>query len=583
MHITKVHLKRFKQFNDNEVKLHEGLTIVAGANNAGKSSLLQALAVWEFCKVAIVAEKGPASILSSSTTAQGLGIGDDEFSPINIPSLNHLWTNLRSSKVPGKDPDGYTLSIRVEWQDTQSKEHLEFSLSLANDRLFVKASSSSLSDGQKTPTVAYLPPFAGITAREERITGALRRRRIGQGLTGAVLRNLLLDMKLENVQERDILQGAASRIPEKDLTRLREEDPWELLQGTLRELFSAELVIGDFNEQYHSYIKADVVKGNVNKYKLTRYPNFKARDVMVEGSGFLQWLSVYTLATSPEADVLLFDEPDAHLHAALQTQLVERLSQLAEKFGKQVLLATHSTEIIRSTTAGEVLEVRSGSPRFRYLQDDEQKVGLIVGIGGDYSPRIEKVRELKKVLFFEGTTDKSVLTQLALALGKKWPTGVVPWQTPDHVKERKILWRALRAEFGDIRALSIRDRDDEAANTVGADLEDRANPSESSFQALKWRRRYIESYLIWPEAIAAASGRSVSDVNDELAREFGLATIGPDWTKTDAADTFRDLRGKDILRHFGVNAIQVAREIPAAAICDDIKMFLSHLESLAAA
>jgi len=583
MHITNVKLKRFKQFKDNNVSLREGLTIVAGANNAGKSSLLQALAVWEFCKVALIAEKGPASILSTNTTAQGLGIGDDEFSPINIPSLSHLWTNLRSSKIPNQDPDGYTLSVRVEWQDGTSDEHLAFSLSLANDRLFVKASSSSLSDGKKAPTIAYLPPFAGITAREERITGALRRRRIGQGLTGAVLRNLLLDMKLKNAKEREALQGSGKRIPEKDLARLRDEDPWELLQGALRELFNAELVMGDFNEQYHSYIKADVVKGSVNKYKLTRHPNFKARDVMVEGSGFLQWLSVYTLATSPDADVLLFDEPDAHLHAALQTQLVERLSQLAGKFGKQVLLATHSTEILRTTPAEEVLEVRSRSPRFRYLQDDKGKVGLIVGIGGDYSPRIEKLREVKKVVFLEGTSDKAILTHLALALGKNWPSGVVPWQTPDHVKERKILWRALRAELGEIQALSLRDRDDEAANTVGADLEDRSNPSEPHFQALKWRRRYIESYLIWPEALAAASGRSLEDINDVLAREFGLAAIGPDWTKTDAPDALRDSRSKDILGYFKVKAIDVAREMPASAICDDVKVFLENLESLASA
>ena len=25
---------------------------------------------------------------------QGLGLGDDELSPINVPSLKHLWTNL---------------------------------------------------------------------------------------------------------------------------------------------------------------------------------------------------------------------------------------------------------------------------------------------------------------------------------------------------------------------------------------------------------------------------------------------------------------------------------------------------------
>lgn len=584
MRLTKVSLKRFKQFSDDWVALNGGLTIVAGGNNAGKSSLLQALAVWEFCKIATVAEKGSVALTDIGRSPQGLGVGDDEFSPINVPTLNHLWTNLKSSKVPEVDPDGYTLSICCYWFDEQQNEkHLEFSLSLANDRLFVKVSTSNLIEGDRAPTIAYLPPFAGISAREERATGAMRRRRVGEGLAGAVLRNLLLDMRLANLARRDELAEGKTRVPEKDLVALREQDPWELLQGTLREVFSAEIVMAEFNEEYHSYIQANVVKGTVDGYKLTRFPKYKPRDLMVEGSGFLQWLSVYTLATSPTTDVLLFDEPDAHLHAALQAQMVERLAQLAGKFGKQVLLATHSTEIIRTTPASEILEVRGrGKPRFRYLGEDAQKVGLMVGIGSDYAPRIDRVRKTKRVLFYEGSSDKAVLSALATIAGTPWPTNIAEWQTSDHVKERKIVWRYLRAEFGEIRALSIRDRDDEAAGTVDAQLHDKGNGSEDGFLALKWRRRYIESYLIWPQAIAAATSTDIDEVKASLDREFGLGTVGESWTKTDAAGAFMDTRAKDVFAYFNVKPIEVARHMPAEAICDDIRTFLRALAELAA-
>ncbi|WP_171013078.1 ATP-binding protein [Microbacterium sp. 2FI] len=582
MRLTKVALKRFKQFNNDKVKLRDGLTIVAGGNNAGKSSLLQALAVWEFCKVATVAEKGAVALTRAGRAALGLGIGDDEFSPINVPTLNHLWTNLKSSKIPDVDPDGYTLSIRCDWQDPSGNEKLlEFSLSLANDRLFVKVSDSNLADDDRVPVIAYLPPFAGISAREERATGAMRRRRIGEGLAGAVLRNLLLDMRLANLARRDQLAVGKTRVPEKDLVKLREEDPWELLQGTLREVFSAEIVMSDFNEEYHSYIQANVVKGHVDGFKLTRYPKYKPRDLMVEGSGFLQWLSVYTLATAPSIDVLLFDEPDAHLHAALQAQMVDRLAQLASQFDKQVLLATHSAEIIRTTSPTEILEVRGRTtPRFRYLSEDEQKVGLMVGIGSDYAPRIDRVRKTKRVLFYEGKSDRDVLRVLAHTAGCAWPSNVADWQTSDHVKERKIVWRSLRAEFGDVRALSIRDRDDEAAGTVDATLHDKNNGSEDGFIALKWRRRYIESYLIWPDAIAAAAGISTAVVKSDLDAMFGFGTIGRSWTQTDTADAFMDARAKAILAHFDVKAVKVAKHIPATALCDDIHTFLVELEAL---
>ena len=71
---------------------------------------------------------------------------------------------------------------------------------------------------------------------------------------------------------------------------------------------------------------------------------------MVEGSGFLQWLSVYALALNKDLDVLLLDEPDAHLHPAPQGHLTHKLGQVVRENKKQVLLATHSTTILSETT-----------------------------------------------------------------------------------------------------------------------------------------------------------------------------------------------------------------------------------------
>lgn len=582
MELKKVSIKRFKQFVDEQIELREGLTIVAGGNNAGKSSLLQALAVWEFCKIATVAEKGSVALTAEGRPLQGLGIGDDQFSPINVPTLNHLWTNLKSSKNPEKDPDGYTLSICCLWTDDEAAEkYLKFSLSLANDRLFVKVSDSNLNLGDRTPTIAYLPPFAGITAHEERATGAMRRRRVGEGVAGAVLRNLLLDMKESNQRKRAKLSAGKTRVPERDLVTLREEDPWELPQSTLREIFATEIVISDFNPEYHSYIQVNVAKGSFDGTKFARYAGFKPRDLMMEGSGFLQWLSVYTLATSPSTDVLLLDEPDAHLHAALQAELVDRLGALSAKFHKQVLMATHSTEIIRSAPAFQVMEVRRGqTPRVRQLADDSQKIQLMAGIGTTYAPRIDKVARTKKVFFYEGTSDASILEAFSGVLGKAWPDHIALWQTSDTAKFRKNIWLALCREFGDVRALSLRDRDDEHVNTVGEGLRDAGGSNDDGFLALKWRRRYIESYLIWPDAIASASGRSVDVIKSALDKDFGLGTIGENWTKAQPASAFIDAKGKEILKYFGVNPVEVAKRIPKEAVCDDVKTLLDELSRL---
>lgn len=79
--------------------------------------------------------------------------------------MDHLKTQKDTER------DGYTLKIRCDWERAAGPRHLEFALSLSNDRLFVKPTDSNLSDGDAIPRFAYLPPFAGMTDREMRLTG----------------------------------------------------------------------------------------------------------------------------------------------------------------------------------------------------------------------------------------------------------------------------------------------------------------------------------------------------------------------------------------------------------------------------
>ncbi len=182
---------------------------------------------------------------------------------------------------------------------------MAFGLSLANDRLFVKPTRprrrrSDSAVGVPAALLRYDGPRGDTT-------GAIRRRRIGEGLAGAVLRNILLDLWRRNADERERLRGDRSKISDADLANLRATDPWELLQQNLRTTFSAQLRVLPFREEYHSYTQIEVEKGTVERFKLKRHPEYNPRDLMVESSGFLQWLSVFALATDPELDVLLLD------------------------------------------------------------------------------------------------------------------------------------------------------------------------------------------------------------------------------------------------------------------------------------
>lgn len=89
--ITRVRFHRFKRFRDQTIDLRlQPITLIAGGNNAGKSTLLHGLAVWEFCRTVIEAERGHDAFFAQSLAMTGVGLGDDEFSSINVPALNHL-------------------------------------------------------------------------------------------------------------------------------------------------------------------------------------------------------------------------------------------------------------------------------------------------------------------------------------------------------------------------------------------------------------------------------------------------------------------------------------------------------------
>ena len=108
-----VRVRNFKRFTDQRFELNpKGLTICAGPNNHGKSTLLHALAVWAFGVSVVQRFKGSVAI-TKGYSGQGAGISRDDFTPINIPDLKHLWHNLKSA---GPD-QGYSMSITVTWDE----------------------------------------------------------------------------------------------------------------------------------------------------------------------------------------------------------------------------------------------------------------------------------------------------------------------------------------------------------------------------------------------------------------------------------------------------------------------------------
>lgn len=574
--IKKVTLRKFKKFKSQEILLNEfDISLFVGGNNSGKSTIIQALTIWEFCKSILKNERGISSILLSRKSS-GYGLSIDEFVPIALPTLNHLWTNLKTQKEKG-DEDGYTLRIGCTW-DTLIKEniYLEFGLSLSNDRLFIKTTDSNLveDDILTVPSIAFLPTFAGINEKEKKVSFAERSRQIGKGLAGSVIRNILLDMYNINQEERKRLKGSKSKISDKDLKELREKDPWEILQYYLRLIFNAELLVKPFNENYHTYINIEISKGEFEDNKFVKYKKFNKRDIMVEGSGFLQWLSVLSLALTKSINVLLLDEPDAHLHPKLQIELLKILDEIS-KGKKQILISSHSTEIIKSVDVECIFSMK----KLNYINSETERVGIMNGIGSEYAPKINQLQRNKRLLIVENESDAEILKNCTEILGKIWPQNITIWASRDSHKDRKHLFLALKQEISDLKAISLRDRDEEPYNTVDEDLTDKSISSTDEIMFLKWKRRHIEGYLLIPSAISRITSKTLEEINRDFIDFASLVISGN--ILEDVPSTISNCEAKEIItrfeRKYGFKKAELVKKFLRDEICKDIKTVIDRI------
>ncbi|KUR72113.1 hypothetical protein AQZ52_02055 [Novosphingobium fuchskuhlense] len=420
------------------------------------------------------------------------------------------------------------------------------------------------------------------------MSGAERRAMTGRGLAGGVIRNILHDLHRDNERKRAKLKEGRTKIKGSDLEKLRSEDPWEVLQTTLAEVFGLQLEVAPFNDLYHTYIKVNTIKGKLEGRKFVRHSGFRPRDLMAEGSGFLQWLSVYALAVSPEVCTLLLDEPDAHLHPSLQSQLVEKLEAIGQRLHKQVLLATHSTEILRGADHLQVMHFSGLGAK--YLQEADQKIGLFLGLGSDYAPKLDPLRKAKRLLIVENLSDSRMLRIWAERLGLAWPKNLVEWPWNGGHAERKQLFLQLQSEIPELKALSLRDRDDMELNHVDQEtLRDKSIQAPHINMVLRvWRRRHIENYVLLPAAIARASGRDIAEI--EAAIAIHALIVPANFAAKDVALAMLDARGKEITQKgagsmralYGVSPEDIAKAMEPNEIPEDVKTLLNQISNMCA-
>src|SRR4030095_10978041 len=109
------------------------------------------------------------------------------------------------------------------------------------------------------------------------------------------------------------------------------------------------------------------------------------REIFWAGFGFQVWCQMLTfILQAKDSTVLVIDEPDIYLHSDLQRQLVG----LLREFGPQIILATHSAEIIAEVEPQALLNVNKRFHSARHIKDTRELQEVFQVLGSNLNPTL---------------------------------------------------------------------------------------------------------------------------------------------------------------------------------------------------
>jgi len=474
--IEQVTLNNFKRFRQ-EIFDVSGNIVLAGPNNSGKTSLLQAISVWNLGLRKWLAERGPESG-SKARKRTGVAITRKDFTAIPLREMDLLWTDCSTALSKDDLKEGQKLGtpriLKIEIKGNSGERNWDLSFDFTYrypELIHVKPSEETpiepIIQAIKDLQVVHVPPFSGIGAEETRYDRAYQDLLIGQGKPGDILRNLLLDVYKT------------------------ERDQWDNLCKDIEEIFGYRLLPPVYESR--PFIVCDYQQLSSGKGTQRGLPKL---DISCAGSGLLQVLMLLGFFYARPASILLLDEPDAHLHVILQKQVYDRLREVAHRANCQLLIGTHSEVLIDNTSPERIVSFFEHPHK---LVADTERDQVREALKRLTTLDILLAEQSLGVLYVEGDSDLNLLREWSRILNHPSQNFLNKnpfWHNNQGraPREARAHFFALRAVKPDIKAVLILDGD----NRQLPDHEISADGLTIS----RWKRYEAENYLLHPVALS---------------------------------------------------------------------------------
>ena len=457
--ITQIRIKRYKQISDEIIDL-ERVVLLAGPNNSGKTSLLQAFSLLAMA-IKVWAEKrldNPTK--KNQRTGVAINLND-----INIPAaeFKELWQNTKTRK--GEPNKKGTTPIKIEihaegetYNQTQETRRWKvgFEFSYQRDSLiYTKLMAGYEFDSTlSNENIGFLPSISGLSPKEDKLETGSILRRISEGQTATVLRNICYHLYENN------------------------KSGWDELVKRVQDLFAIELNA----PKYHP--NSGLLELSYNE------ATNKKMSLSALGSGAKQAILLFAYLGAFKNTINLLDEPDAHLEVIKQANIYHSLSDFAKRNNSQLIIASHSESVLRAAKDDLIISSMSG-------QFEKESTRNIRSFLVDYPYEQYLLAKQKPfILYYEGATDLAFIRAFCQKLGKQdclrqLNATIYPYELDGNdIGKAKKHFSALKQHLPNLKGFALFDK-------LGSDFKD----VPSDLKMYQWQRQEIENYIPIPSTL----------------------------------------------------------------------------------
>lgn len=451
--LTNLRLENFRGFDKYDIPLRN-VTVIVGQNNAGKSTIVEALRLLSVVvhRYRNLSYNNPPSW--SDLPKRYIGVA---------PSLKNMEINFLSFFHNYNDPPAIISAFFSDKSSVVIYLYAEDKIhAVIRDQNGKEISSRDQAYQVDLPTVNIMPQVAPVNPQEVVLTDNYVKGAISSSLAPLHFRNQLRVFYNLFPEFQEIV-----------------EETWPSVQ--IKELIGRERLPG---RQLSLHVRNE---------------GFVA-EVAAMGHGLQMWLqTMWFLTLSKRASTVILDEPDVYMHPDLQRRIIRFLKNRH----RQIILTTHSVEIMSEVQPDEILIVDKKRTKSMFASSLPAVQKIIENVGSVHNIHLAKLWNARRFILVEGK-DLKILKQFQNTL---FPNTQEPFDSIPHmsimgwggwnyaVGSSMFLKNALGEK---IITYCVMDSDYHTNKEI---IERKSEATTRGVQLHIWAQKEIENYLIDPTVI----------------------------------------------------------------------------------